>query len=41
MRWLVLCIVGGVNGQNSIVKNVHVDDQTDERAVIASNAFGN
>ena len=27
MRWLVLCIVEGVYAQNSIVKNVHVDDR--------------
>ena len=39
MRWLVLCIVGGVNEQNSIVKNVHVDDWTAERAIIASSAL--
>ena len=37
MRWLVLYIVGGVNGQNSIVEDVRVDDWTAEGAIIASN----
>ena len=38
MRSLVLCIVRGVYEQNSIVKNVHVNGWTTERAIIASNA---
>ena len=38
MRWLVLCIVGGICEPNSIVQNVRVDDWTAELVVIASNA---
>ena len=38
MRWLLLRIVGVVNGQNSIVKkNVRVNVWTAERAIISSN----
>ena len=37
MRWLALCIVGGFNEQNSIVKKVRVDDWTTKKAIIASN----
>ena len=37
----MLCIVGGVCEQNSIMKNVRVDDWTAERAIIASNGCGN
>ena len=35
MSCLVLCIVGGVNGQSSIVKNFCVDGWTAQRAIIA------
>ena len=35
--WLVLCIVGGVYEQNSIMEKVRVDDWTAELALIASN----
>ena len=35
--WLVLCVVGGVNRQNSILIRVRADDWTTERAIIASN----
>ena len=39
MKWLVLSIVGGLYEQNSVVKNVRVDDWTVELAIIASNAL--
>ena len=39
MRWLVLCIVGGVYEQNSIVKNVYEDDRTAKLSVIALNGL--
>ena len=39
MRWLVFCSVGGVCEQNSIMKNVNVDDWTVKLAVIGSNAL--
>ena len=38
MRWLVLYIVGGVNGQIALSEHVHVDYLTTKRAIIASNA---
>ena len=37
MTWLVLCMVGGVYEQSSIVKNVRADDCTVELVIIASN----
>ena len=37
MMWLVLCIVEAVYEQNSIIKNVRVDNWTAELAIIASN----
>ena len=36
MRRLVLCIIGGVYEQNSILKNVRVDDWTSERMITNS-----
>ena len=41
LRWFVLCIVGGIYEQNSIVKNVHVDNWTAELAIIATNTYQN
>ena len=37
MRWFVLCIVGGVYEQNSVVKNVRVDDWTAKRGITVGN----
>ena len=37
MYVVVSSIARRVNGQNSIVKNVYVDDETTEKAIIATN----